>query len=140
MGTSARTEPLVPSAAGVRPKPLKSALISNALPKACCDRIERLPRMKRGTNEPDQLRIEPFRPASSQAWNHCWGGTPRLAVRADIQLDGKSLGVNRIDVELGAVDADVLPRTSNLSHPIATVASSHFDASLILRNKHVLFE
>src|SRR6185369_12847647 len=49
-------------------------------------------------------------------------------------------GVDRVDVKLGAVHADALARASNLGHPVATVAPSYFDAALVLRDEHVLFE
>jgi hypothetical protein len=38
------------------------------------------------------------------------------------------------------VDADAFPCARNLSHPVSTVAPSHFDAPLVVSDEHVLFE
>src|SRR5688572_25316709 len=53
---------------------------------------------------------------------------------------GEGSGVDRVDVQLGAVDADALARAGHLCHPVTSIAAANLDASLVLRDEHVLLD
>lgn len=54
------------------------------------------------------------------------------------QRHSPASGVDGIDMEIDTMDADALARARHLGRPASAVAPTHFDASLVLRDEHVL--